>query len=731
MITPPHSDTARRFGGRLAVLYAFLAVLVLGPRLLVDETLFERDITMVWLPMADTVARLVGAGEAPLWDPYRGFGQPLLADPRAQVLYPPAWLNLVVPSWRSYSLLALFHLWLGGIGAYRLARSLGGSRHAAGTAGAAFLVSGPFVALAATWHHQAAAAWIPWIFHAAVRGRGRTLAAALCAQVFAGSPEITGATLALALLGVAIAVWAAAPVNARAIASGVVAGLALSAVQWVPTVAFAWDAARDPSGARWALHPVSLIELVAPIRLDRWALSDEAVRLLFQGVQPWLMLRYLGVCAVIAACGAAFGPEGSSRAIVRGLLALAMLSIAATTAGHGLLASAPDWPLISALRYPSKALIFAALFISVAAGLSLDRLGVAPIRRASVAGFVALGAAFGLGVQVAITRGIDVSAASAGDLPRVVVSVLALAALAGAARRRAAVVSFALVADLFVRSQGLHAAAPHDLFRERPEAVENMKAGSRVYVEDYSIASGAPRHGTAIYRPVRGPAGWSIEAAASRAVLRYLNPPTAGRWGLRGSFDADILDFQDAGLKALVTDFRRSADPDRRRRFLQMAGVDYVATLGEDAGSRDLPLQRTIDLGLGEPMRLHAVPVPLARDAIAGACRPSHGRPPLDLLSDPTFDFRREVWLEDCPPEGPSDGGWLVTLEAFDAGWTARVNGRPAEVHRANGVFRAVRVPTGPVDVVYRYRPLSLAAGAAVSAVALGLLAVRKSKLLG
>ena len=40
--------------------------------------------------------RAVASGALPLWDPSPAFGQPLLADPGAQVLYPPTWLNLLM-----------------------------------------------------------------------------------------------------------------------------------------------------------------------------------------------------------------------------------------------------------------------------------------------------------------------------------------------------------------------------------------------------------------------------------------------------------------------------------------------------------------------------------------------------------------------------------------------------------------------------------------------------------
>jgi hypothetical protein len=63
-----------------------------------------------------------------------------------------------------------------------------------------------------------------------------------------------------------------------------------------------------------------------------------------------------------------------------------------------------------------------------------------------------------------------------------------------------------------------------------------------------------------------------------------------------------------------------------------------------------------------------------------------------------------------------SAAGFVFLSDQFYPGWTATVNGAPAEILRANHAFRLVRVPAGASTVVFRYRPRSVWAGLAVSA---------------
>ena len=65
------------------------------------------------------------------------------------------------------------------------------------------------------------------------------------------------------------------------------------------------------------------------------------------------------------------------------------------------------------------------------------------------------------------------------------------------------------------------------------------------------------------------------------------------------------------------------------------------------------------------------------------------------------------------------EGGYLVILESYDAGWRATVDGRPAPIVPANVLFRGIRLAPGARAVELVYRPPGLVAGLVVSALSL------------
>jgi len=63
--------------------------------------------------------------------------------------------------------------------------------------------------------------------------------------------------------------------------------------------------------------------------------------------------------------------------------------------------------------------------------------------------------------------------------------------------------------------------------------------------------------------------------------------------------------------------------------------------------------------------------------------------------------------------------GYVVLSDTYYPGWRATVNGERTSIVRANGAFRAVVVPAGPVEVVFEYVPTSFYAGTAITGIAI------------
>ena len=63
----------------------------------------------------------------------------------------------------------------------------------------------------------------------------------------------------------------------------------------------------------------------------------------------------------------------------------------------------------------------------------------------------------------------------------------------------------------------------------------------------------------------------------------------------------------------------------------------------------------------------------------------------------------------------PADG-YLALYDTYNPDWKVDVDGAPAPLMRANGLFRAVHLTRGPHTVTFTYRPRALQIGAAITA---------------
>jgi hypothetical protein len=785
---PGRADAGPARGAAAAAVAALALIVAFVLRgALAGGVLFRRDIHLVWHPQVEAFVRAVAAGSWPVWDPGPSFGQPLLADPSAMVLYPLTWLNLVLRPWTYYTLFVAAHLLFSALGTRRLALRLGLSPAGSLVAAALWLGSGPFLSLQDLWHHFAGAAWMPWVLLAAAGAlesprawRALVWGAAMGAQILAGSADMCAMTglVALGLLAARLLRADTAPPDRRAaLVSAAVAGcsaLALSAALWMTAldVASRSDRAALPEAVRtfWSVHPLALFQTLFAGAWTNLPIGASLRAALFEGREPFLASLYLGLPAAALVGAALAGGRRRGRAV---FAAAGLVAILVALGKH-----APFYdalvvllPPLRILRYPSKAMVPAALAWAMLAGQGFDawarRDQVRPRawRWAVLAPLALLLAAATTDVlllwQFPARVAAWVLAPGAADPARqlapakaalaVSAGLAALALALAAVRARsphraaagAALLAVLAVADLLAAHRGLQPVAPRELYTHRPPVVDALRAlpMERVYAYDYTRGEALAR----LHRPpdqlplARVPEGWSLEASLALAMQLHLAPATAGRWALRTAYDIDYRGLYPHDLAQLTLLLRAVEDTPAHARLLRWGGVSHVVALHGFDGLRPVAAWQGL---FREPTQVFAVPEPLPRTYAVGAARVADGVEAMRAVMDGALDPSREVLLAEGAPVAASPGfagtsrvmtdapdrvrlettlsapGFVVLLDGYAPGWRARLDGVPVRVARANLVFRAVAVPAGRHVIEYVYRPPWMLAGLGVSAAA-------------
>ena len=65
---------------------------------------------------------------------------------------------------------------------------------------------------------------------------------------------------------------------------------------------------------------------------------------------------------------------------------------------------------------------------------------------------------------------------------------------------------------------------------------------------------------------------------------------------------------------------------------------------------------------------------------------------------------------------GTPGDGYLALMDSYDPDWHVDVDGMPATLMRANGLFRAVHLAPGEHTVTFTYRPRNFYLGAGITA---------------
>lgn len=697
------------------------ALLWLSPALFLHRAPSFRDQGDFFYPLKLYTADRLAAGEIPLWNPLSGAGEPWLANGQSGVFYPPGLLFLLPSPALAGGLFLVLHFGIAAWGAWRFLKEENVSDAGALFGAAAFAASGFAASLSAYWNHFGAFAYLPAIAAVARGGlRSRAsvlgLSALVGLQAMAGSPEISAATILLAAV-LAVSPRAAFPepiappprsASIRRFALGLGLGLALAAWVIVPM-------------AELALHSDRRHALPAAQR-DAGALALRDAKSAAGFTPAWFGSAYLASLflppCVLVAAAAAFR-EGHRRRLALVLSVLALLGVAISSHGPpGLwLRSLPP---LDRIRYPAKGLVWTSFAVAMLAGMGLDSLRfVEGGRRGRV--LFALGALAALAMAAAAPLSFPVRLSSAAAS-----AALALLALgAGGEIRRGALLSgvaaAALTVALAIELAPLAQFAPESGLRRCPESVAPLShIAGRVVTPPMGVLWGwvlgeGRFDGAMLAREQEALLGYT-NLPCRVPTLRTAAPlPTAAATAIADSVGPaeDALPAGAASGRVLWTPFPPLRLPSRKvGEFFRAPLAPYRPRLSyvrgyrvEPDASRAWGLVASGRIDLTREVVLDRRPVP---DPVGAQEHP--------LLLARLAEDRPEEVVAELTASYP---GLLVLTDLHYPGWIAEEGERRLPILRADGYFRAVALPAGTHRVVFRYRPLSFYAGAAVSALAL------------
>jgi hypothetical protein len=663
---------ARR-GTIVAVFLLALAapVVWLAPALFAGQAPSFRDQGDFFYPVKLHTADRLLSREVPLWNPLSGGGEPWLANAQSGVFYPPTWLFALHRLALAGALFLFVHFALGAWGALRFLEEEGTAAPAAISGAALFVGSGFAASLSAYWNHFGAFMYMPAIAALArggLRSRRSVVGLGLLVgfQAMAGSPEISGATLVVAGL---LSLFPRPPLStgwaqpprwrpARNFLAGTLAGLALAGWVLVPMAELALRSdRRDPlPTADRETGAVGLAALASVVNPG----ADSGTTYLAS-----LCLGPIGVA--LAALGLV---ERQRRRFALLLLALAAAGAVAAAAGPP-----GSWirslPPLDRVRYPAKALSLTFFALPMLAGLGCDSLRFCLPRRGWLGAALAWSAAAGVVAFAALSgRGLFSFVAEA-EIRRPPDSLGPLAHVSG----RVLTPPMRDVARWVLKEGRFDAAA---LRRQR-----------EVFLGYTNLLFGVSTVRTAAPLPV----------AEAREVAETMD-----------ASESPVLAAGVAGARVLVTTFPPPEMGSRRAGEIYRAPINpyrprlsFVAAYEIEPDARRA-WQRAARGETDPAVRVLLDRAPSPPLPEAGSSRPS-------LVATISEDRPERVSAEMTS----GSAGLLVLADTFYPGWSAEVDDRPAAILRADGLFRAVAVTAGSHHVVFRYRPVSVLAGAGLS----------------
>lgn len=687
-------------GRRDAALITDAAAVLIGPLLLLLFTgriLVRDDLGALHLPFRYLYQQALTTGRLLLWTPAYHSGFFLYGAGEAGMLHP-----LHVALYRFLPLATAFNLEIIAsyvslfCGSACLLRRLGVSLEGALFGAMTFAFSGFTLYNLTHVNHIGTFAHAPWMLLAtlqlstAASNRERAwafmaLAAVTGLQLLAGNPQYVWLTwIAVGYFMICRVVaqgnWRWLPLTVGAMAAGV----AIGAVQLLPTLEFLGDSPRAgwtaESALTFSLSPLNVIQLWSPFAFEFRVAAPPAEQFI---VHEFIV--YNGAFCTAALIWVAMRYRSlRPRGLIVALLIFTAINLLLAFGRYGgvypLLARLPG---VGAFRAPARHLLLVQMAMSGLAAVAFDDLrdlgvrGLQPSWR-QLSPFAALAGAAVLTAMVAqmlantpwaAAHGLHFSGwARSGPWTLVVLAMTSLV-VSAARGHRWAIPALICLSALDLGVWGYSYLVRWGTFATPAALAEQAPAEARAGELIPTVDGGLNEYG--ILRGLRLTDGYTgLDAVA---ILNPREPATQRLAGVNWRYDS--------GRWARVTD----ALP-----RVRLVAASIVSTSpGEQLNAIDAAAIALVDR-------------PLALSGARGTARLTHELP---------GQFEVETTAEGRQ--------LMVTTEKFHDGWHATIDGNPAPVLRAYGDFLACEVPPGSHRVMLTFRPRGFVVGEKISSSAL------------
>ncbi len=701
-----------------------------------------------WLPHLQFLARAIHAGEWPAWTPHLFSGSPEIADPQSAVFSP---LFLIVaaldpaPGVQSTDLVAFMAVLIAGLATLLIFRDRGW--HPLGALVAALTLS---FGASMSWRIQHIGQVISLAFFmltllllARALDRRSILYGALSGA--AGAALLIGRDQVALLSAYALALyvldhWLRAGWRGTVLplAAGTLVGALLIAVPITLTLLLAGLSNRAvidyPNAVGGSLHPALLITAVVanlygaagPIA-EHWGPPSPTWAGTGLALARNMGQLYYGIVPLLALIAALLSGKLWSREVRIFAILLALMVIYALgrytpvfQLFYGYL------PGVALYRRPADATFLIGALAAILSGYAIHRMATdwRPARSARIATVALLGTTVVAAVAIALRFDKLPLAAAHIAIAAHCVGIGAILFLWFAARPRARAAMAALLAFLLADLALNNAPSESTALPPAEFAIlEPNTTNPTIRLLKEKIAAGT----TETMRPRIEIAG--IGFAWANAPLSQGIEQTLGNNPVRLKSYTEAIGAEDV---TAVPEQRRFTPlfPSYESPLARLLGLTYVvSTKPIEAIDRTLPPGSRKPVAETADGLVYELSAPYPRVIFAGAQRQADFAAMIANGIWPEADLATTVLLEAPePPAGPppaagtvrilrygsaevivesrSDGpGFVVLNDIWHPWWRAEIDGAPAEVLKANVLFRAVRVPAGRHRVRFVFRP--------------------------